>query len=456
MPATQRPTVVIIGAGFAGLYAAKKLAKTAVDVLLVDRQNFHLFSPLIYQVATSGLDPSEVAYPVRAIFLGKPNVRFLMGEVQSIDRDRKTLAIKVNGQVRQQPYDYLVVAAGSQTHFFGQDQVERHAFGLKSLEDAVVLRNHILKLFEKAAWTTDAARREAMTTMVVVGGGPTGLETAGALQELVSHVLQKEYAQQWPDRVGRVILVEMQDHLLAAYPVRLQQAAYRQLEDMGIEVVLGNGVVEAGDEHVRLSDGRVIPAHTLVWAAGVKASPVAEMLAVDLHRSGRVPVACTLQLLDDPDVYVVGDMAYLEDKKGEPYPMLIPPAKQQGMLAAANILRRRKGQPQRDFHYGGLRDRGIMATIGRSRAVAWIFYRVQLTGFLAWIAWLGLHLVTLIGFRNRLNVFVNWVWNYLTYDRSVRIILEPDHSRAGDEGPNLTGTIAEDEAEESPDLVIEH
>lgn len=448
MSATSRPTIVIIGAGFGGLYAAKKLASAEVDILAVDRHNFHLFSPLIYQVATSGLDPSEVAYPVRAIFRGKQRVRFQMGEVQSIKRVQKTIAIQVNGRVRQQSYDYLIVAAGSQTHYFGMEQIEQYAFGLKTLADAVILRNHILKLFEKAAWANDSGHRQALTTMVVVGGGPTGLETAGALQELYRHVLRKEYAQQLPDGVGRIILVEMQDALLKSYPDRLQKAAYRQLEEMGVEIILGSSVVEASPTYVRLQDGRLIPTHTLVWAAGVKASPVAEMLGVSLHRSGRVPVEQTMQLIGDDDVYVVGDMAYLEDEKGQPYPMLIPPAKQQGILAAENILRRQKGKTQKEFHYGGLRDRGVMATIGRSRAVAWIFYKVQLTGFLAWIAWLGLHLITLIGFRNRLNVFINWMWNYFTYDRSVRIILEPDHSHNA--SPNLDVedfmTIKEEEA----------
>lgn len=429
MPSSHRPRVIIIGAGFGGLYAAKKLANRPVDVLLIDRQNFHLFSPLIYQVATSGLDPSEVAYPVRGIFRGKTNVRFLLGEVEAIDRTGKTVTVRTNGRTREEDYDYLIVAAGSRTHYFGMDQIQQHAFGLKTLSDAVVLRNHILKAFEKAAWTDDPVHKQALTTMVVVGGGPTGLETAGALAELYQHVLKKEYAQQLGDVTARVILVEMQDHLLNPYPERLQHAALRQLENIGVEVILDAGVTEAAADHITLSDGRVIPCYTLVWAAGVKASPVADMLDVPLHRSGRVPVQSTMQLPDDNDVYVIGDMAYLEDKTGQPYPMLIPPAKQQGSLAADNILRRLANKPQREFSYTGLKDRGIMATIGRSRAVAWIFYKIQLTGFLAWIAWLALHLITLVGFRNRLNVFVNWAWNYLTYDRSVRIILE--HSPHG-------------------------
>jgi len=424
MTAEQRPTVVILGAGFGGLYAAKTLANSKVDVLIIDRSNYHLFSPLIYQVATSGLDPSSVAYPVRGIFRGKKNVRFLLGTVEGIDYTNQHLTVRTNGNTQQVPYDYLIMAAGSQTHYYGNTEIEQHSFGLKTLSDAVVLRNHILKLFEKAAWTEDIQQVEAMTTMVVVGGGPTGLETAGALKELYEHVLSKEYANQFRGVNGRVILIEAQDHLLDPYPQKLQNAARKQLEDMGIEVLLGASLTSVAADHVRLSDGRVIPTYTVVWAAGVKASSTAEMLDVPLKRNGRVPVLPTLEVEGRQNIYAVGDMAYLEDPHGQPYPMLIPPAKQQGILAAQNILRRLEGQPQKDFYYGGLRDRGVMATIGRSRAVAGIFYKIQLTGFLAWVAWLGLHLITLLGFRNRLTVLVNWVWSYFTYDRSVRIILE--------------------------------
>ena len=417
----DRPRVVIIGAGFAGLYAARTLVNKPVDVLLIDRQNFHLFTPLIYQVATSALDPSQVAYPVRGIFRGKRNIRFLLGSVEAIDTGAQTVTVRANGLQRAEPYDTLIVAAGSQTHYFGQTQIEAHAFGLKTLADAVVLRNHLLKAFEKAAWLDDAQARAALTTMVVVGGGPTGLETAGAMYELYNHVLKEEFG---PNLTARVVLVEMQDHLLAPYPPRLQESARRQLEEMGIEVVLGRAVTEAAHDHITLDDGTVIPTHTLVWAAGVKASPLAEMLNVPLGRGGRIPVQPTMEVEGRDHVYAVGDIAYLEDPNGQPYPMLIPPAKQQGILAARNILRRLRGEPEGHFSYTGLKDRGIMATIGRSRAVAWIFYRVQVSGSLAWIAWLALHIVTLVGVRNRLNVLVNWAWNYLTYDRSVRIILE--------------------------------
>jgi NADH:ubiquinone reductase (H+-translocating) len=434
MTAPHRPTVIIIGAGFGGLNAAQKLAGADVDVLMIDRHNFHLFTPLLYQVATSGLDPSEIAYPVRSIFRDAGNFRFLMGTVEAVDTTRQTVTVRTEHRTTEERYDYLIVAAGSQPHYFGQDAVREHAFDLKTLWDAVTLRNHILRCFEQAAWIDDPAERAALTTMVVVGGGPTGLETAGALHELVRHVLRREYRGGLPDTPGRVVLVEMQDHLLDPYPPRLQRAAFRQLESLGVEVILGRGVVEAGPDHIRLADGTTIATHTLVWAAGVRSATLADRLGVPLRAGGRVPVLPTLQVEGLPGVYAVGDIAYLEDPRGTPYPMLIPVAKQQGMLAARNILRRLKGEPERSFKYI---DRGIMATIGRSRAVAWIFYRVQLTGFVAWLAWLGLHLITLLGFRNRLNVFINWVWNYLTYDRSVRIILQPDARRA----PSDQGTI---------------
>ncbi len=424
MTTLHRPRIVIIGAGFGGLSAVKRLAKADVDVLLIDRENFHLFTPLLYQVATSGLEPGEIAYPVRGILRGMERVRFLRGEVVEINPPGKTVTVDTGYGIRREGYDYLIVAAGSRTDYFGQEQIAQHAFGLKTLSDSVILRNHILKCFETAAWTEDPLARAALTTMVVVGGGPTGLETAGALRELYRYVLSKEFGHQIAGLDGRVILVEQRDHLLSPYPPRLREAARRQLEDMGVEVILGQSVTDVGDDYVRFSDGRVILTRTLVWAAGVSASPLAEMLGVPLRGNGRVPVRPTLQVIGHDDIYVVGDMAYLEDERGEPYPMLIPVAKQQGTLAAQNILRRLTGQPQRPFSYTGLRDRGIMATIGRSRAVAWIFYRVQVSGFVAWLAWLVLHLITLLGFRNRLNVFINWVWNYFTYDRSVRLILE--------------------------------
>jgi NADH:ubiquinone reductase (H+-translocating) len=419
----MRQRVIIIGAGFGGLYAARELANTPVEVLLIDRKNYHTFTPLLYQVATCGLDPSEIAYPVRSIFYDKPNVHFRMGEVLDIDLEHQEVRVRANGQEQTEAYDYLIVAAGSVTNFFGNQALEQTAFSLKDVSEAVDVRNHVLRLFEKAAWTDDEAECRALTTLVVVGGGPTGLETAGALHELYNYVLRKEYG----DLEAHVVLVEALDRLLLAFPEPLQAAAYRQLTDLGVEVILGNAVAEAGEDYIRLQDGREIRTRTIIWSAGVKASPLAAMLNVELQRGGRIPVDNTMAVAGHTNIYAVGDIAYLEDAEGMPYPQLIPVAKQQGHLAAHNILRRIRGEEPSKFDY---QDRGIMATIGRSRAVAWIYNRIPLTGFIAWMMWLVLHLITLLGFRNRASVFVGWMWNYLTYDRSVRIILEQSKSRS--------------------------
>lgn len=416
----QVPRIIIVGAGFGGLYAARELEGKPVDVLVIDRQNFHTFTPLLYQVATCGLDPSEIAYPLRSIFT-TPNIHFIMGEVRDINSTDKYVEIALNGEERVEYYDYLIVAAGSTTNFFGNTSLEQSAFGLKDLQEAIHIRHHILRLFEEATWTNDPEIREALTTIVVVGGGPTGLETAGALHELYNHVLRKEY-QHIENLQARVILIEALDNLLLPYPPKLQEAAQRQLRSLGVEIILGDAVDTVDGNQIILQSGRMIHAATLIWTAGVKASPLASILNVELQKGGRVPVQPTMEVIDRAFIYVIGDMAYLEDEQGNPYPMLIPVAKQQGMLAARNILHQINDQDQLPFQY---RDRGIMATIGRRRAVAWIFNRIPLTGFIAWLAWLGLHLLWLMGFRNRMNVLVNWIWNYLTYDRSVRIILQP-------------------------------
>lgn len=431
----NKTQVIIIGAGFAGLQAAKYLSKRSdVDIVLVDRNNYHTFTPLLYQVATCGLDPSSIAYPIRSIFRHQNNVHSLMGELVSINHEEKIVAVRTNGSVRDLTYDYLVVATGSVTNFFGMEGLERHAFELKTLTDAVRLRQHILRLFERAAWSDDEAYKNALTTLVVVGGGPTGIETAGALFELYSHVLKQEYDDRHALK-ARVILLEATDRLLAPYPEKLQQSASKQLQSIGVEVMTNAVVESATDTVITLKDGREIPTRTIVWSAGVKASPIALMLEVELARGGRIKVEDSMRAIGLDRVYVAGDIAYLEDKNGEAYPMLIPVANQQGKLVARNIGNEIEGKVLEKFTYT---DRGIMATIGRTRAVAWIYYRVQLTGFLAWLAWLFLHLIMLMGFRNRVSAFINWVWNYLTYDRSVRIILttndvssEPEKSAEG-------------------------
>jgi len=419
MSTLARPRIIIIGAGFGGLAVVNKLLRQPVDILLIDRNNFHTFTPLLYQVATCALDPSEIAYPIRGIYRKNRNISFLLGEVIAIHPQEKRVVVKTNGTSLDQYYDYLVVATGSVINFFGNESVEQFAFGLKNMQDTIILRNHILKLFEKAAWTKDSIEREAMTTMVVVGGGPTGLETAGALYELYNHVLSREYNRANSIR-ARVVLVEATNTLLTPYPERLRELARKQLESLGVEVIMGKAVQKMEKNRVTLADGEVIHTHTLVWSAGVKGSPVARMLGVELARGDRIPVQPTLEVIGLENVYAVGDIAYLLDAESKPYAQVIPVAQQQGKYVAQNIINRLNNKPQDEFIY---RDKGIMATIGRRRAVAYPYNKVQLSGFFAWVTWLGLHLVWLMGFRNRVTVFVNWVWNYITYDRSVRIII---------------------------------
>ncbi len=420
---TKNPRILIIGAGFGGLFAARTLVNKAVDVLLIDRSNFHTFTPLLYQVATCALDPSEISYPVRTIFRKARNIGVLLGEITAVDPATRHITIQTPAGPRRESYDYLILATGSTPTYFGNDTFRANAWELRTLEDAIHLRNHILGQFEQAVWSQEPAEVEAMTTIVVVGGGPTGLETAGAIYELYNHVLTREYSQR--QLHARVVLVEMQQRLLAPYPDALQEAARQQLESLGVEVLLGNAVAEVQADGVVLGDGTRIATRTLVWAAGVRASPVVDMLGVPVAQGRRLPIDPYTRVVGLERVYAVGDMTYLEDETGNPYPMLIPVAQQQGVLAAGNILADIDGRSPKPFRY---HDRGIMATIGRRRAVAWIYNRIPLRGYIAWLAWLFLHLMTLLGFRNRLSVFLTWVWNYFTYDRSVRIILRHERS----------------------------
>jgi NADH:ubiquinone reductase (H+-translocating) len=420
----QKPQIIIIGAGFGGLIAAQNLAKADVEVTIIDRNNFHTFTPLLYQVATCALDSSSVAYPVRSIFRDHHNVHFLLGEVTEINHQERCVTVQSGETSYQKWYDYLIIAVGSVTNFFGSKETEEIAFGLKSAADAVRLRHHILRCFERAAWAADEQERDALTTLVAVGGGPVGLETAGALHELYNYVLKQEYDDRMPRLRARVILLEATDKLLAPYPEALQKSAVKQLESLGVEVMFNAMVTHVEPDRITLKDGRIIRTHTLIWSAGVKASPLAEKLDVTLaERTERIPVEPTMQVIGRPHIYAIGDVAHLLDEKGQPYPMLIPAAMQQGELSAKNILCEIANQPLAPFHYN---DKGIMATIGRRRAVAWLYYKVQLSGYLAWIVWLVFHLISLLGFRNRVVTFASWVWNYFTYDRSVRIILDSE------------------------------
>jgi NADH dehydrogenase len=416
-----KPRVVIVGAGFGGLNAARALNGQPVDVLLVDRNNYHTFTPLLYQVATCGLDPSDIAYPVRGIFRRQKNLSVLLGSVTGIDTARRVITVSADGDTREESYDYLVVAAGSVTNFFGNEAVQRVAFEVKDLSGSVRLRNHILKLLERAAWTEDPALRRALTTMVIVGGGATGIETAGALVELYNFVVKREYPH-IADLAAKVILLEATDKLLAPYPERLRKSAVKQLTSLGVAVQFGAKLTDATEDSITLEDGTIIPTYTLIWSAGVSASPLAKMLNVPLERGGRVPVNPDLTVKGLERVLVVGDMAYLIDPKTDaPHPQMIPVAIQQAQAAAKNIMAMHEGRATDAFTYW---DKGIMATIGRRRAVAYPFNAIQLTGWFAWVTWLGLHLIWLLGFRNRIQVMLNWAWQYFTFDRSVRILLE--------------------------------
>lgn len=409
---TPPPTVVIVGAGFGGLRVARALRRAPVQVVLLDRNNYHLFQPLLYQVATAGLEPEQIAKPVRAILRGQKNFDFRMVEVTGGDLAARRLDTNV-GPIA---YEYLVLAPGGETNFFGLEAVARHALGLKDIGDSVSIRNHVLTCFEQAMLEPDPVRRRAKLTFVVVGGGPTGVEMAGSLSELIRLVLVKDYPRLNLKDV-RVLLLEATDRLLATMPERLREAAGRTLWRKHIEVRFGATVADFDGVRVRLKSGEIVPAHTVIWAAGVKAATLNARLGLPTGRQGRVVVEPTLQVRDHPEVYVVGDAAYLE-AAGEPLPMVAPVALQMARTVARNVARAVRGAPAEAFRY---RDPGTLATIGRNAAVAHI-YGLQFTGFLAWVMWLVVHIIQLIGFRNKLFVLLNWAWEYFFYERAVRLI----------------------------------
>lgn len=409
----SKKRVVIAGMGFGGLRAAETLAGSDFELMMIDRNNYHLFQPLLYQVATAGLEQEAIAYPLRALTRRWGDASFLLAEISGINLVEKSVSTDA-GTVH---YDYLVVAAGSRTNFFGMESVEANAFDLKRLDQAEDLRNQILLMFERAAHEKDQQRRSAMLTFVIVGGGPTGVEFAGALQELVFYVLSQDF----PDisvTETRIILVEAADSLLLAMPPDLSQYACRKLRSMGVEVMFGSRVVGATAEAVELHNGVVIASHTLFWSAGVAAAELAGCLqGVELGVAGRILVQPDLSIKGYPKVFVVGDMACcIED--GAPLPMMASVASQQGHHAARSIIAHAQGVATLPFRYF---DKGTMATIGRSSAVA-VAAGFSFKGYFAWLVWLMLHLYYLMGFRNRLVVLMNWTYAYLFYERQVRLI----------------------------------
>jgi NADH:quinone reductase (non-electrogenic) len=409
---TGKPQVIIVGAGFGGLEAAKTLACEDVRLTVIDRTNYHLFQPLLYQVATAALSPADIAAPIRAILSACRNVEVLLAEVESVDIEAK----KVTTKDRAFDYDFLILATGARHSYFGHDEWEKLAPGLKSLEDAVELRRRILLAFEFAEKTTDEAARKAAMNFVIIGGGPTGVEMAGAIAEISRYTLAKDFRHIDPSQ-ARVILIEGAPRLLAAYPEDLSESARKQLVELGVEVLTNTRATNLTEAGVQL-DGEFIPCRVKIWAAGNNASFVGSTLGASVDRVGRVIVNDDLTIAGHPEVQVIGDLANFSHQNGEPLPGVSPVAMQQGRHAARNVLRMVRGKKPLKFHYF---DKGSMATIGRNKAVADLRF-FHLSGLPAWLAWLFVHIIFLVGFRNRVLVFIQWAWAYLTFDKGARLI----------------------------------
>ncbi len=418
------PRVVIVGGGFGGLNAARELARAPVRVTLIDRRNHHVFQPLLYQVATAALNPSDIAMPIRRILRNQRNAEVLFAEARGVDLAAKVVVLD-EGNVA---YDHLIVATGARHSYFGHEEWAPFAPGLKSIGDALEIRRRVLSAFELAERENDKARREAWLTFVVVGAGPTGVELSGSLCEIARHALARDFRHFDPAQ-ARVILLEGSDRVLPPYTPSLSEKARRQLTSLGVDVRTGQRVTSIDAEGVAVGSER-IATRTVLWAAGVAGSGFGRSLGVALDRAGRVPVGPDLSIADHPEVFVVGDLAcVLQD--GKPVPAVAPAAMQQARHAARNVLRAARGEPTRPFRY---KDKGSLATIGRSAAVADLGW-AKLSGPVAWMAWLLLHLLFLVGFRNRVIVVFQWAWSFISYDRAARLITGPlrrplDHAPA--------------------------
>jgi NADH dehydrogenase len=412
-PAPRKPRVVIVGAGFGGLEAAKKLAcEKNVKVTVVDRTNHHLFQPLLYQVATAALSPADIAAPVRGILSECRNMEVILAEVQSVD----VAAKKIKAGEMELTYDYLILATGARHSYFGHPEWEPLAPGLKSLEDAVEIRRRILLAFEFAEKTNDEAARRAAMTFVIIGGGPTGVEMAGAISEIARLTLARDFRHIDPSQ-ARVVLVEGSKCVLSTFPKDLQEKAMAQLADLKVELRTGIHATNLTEQGLQVGD-EFIPCRVKIWAAGNEASSVGKSLGVETDKVGRVVVKNDLTIPGHPEVQVIGDLANLSDKDGKPLPGVSPVAMQQGRHAARNILAMVDGGDPTEFHYF---DKGSMATIGRNKAVADLKY-FHLSGWPAWMAWLFVHILYLVGFRNRLAVLIQWGWAYLTFNAGARLI----------------------------------
>jgi len=412
MNAKPLPQVVIIGAGFGGLNAALKLAHSPVRITLIDRKNHHTFQPLLYQVATAGLSPGEIAAPIRWVVRRRHNIEVLLGEVQDFNLDRRVVKL----EDRDVPFDYLIVAAGASHAYFGHDEWEPLAPGLKTVEDALEIRRRVLLAFELAERQEAGGGEQVQLNFVIVGGGPTGVELAGTLSEIARRALADEFNSIDPKRT-RVILLEGGPRILPAYPEDLSRSAEHQLRALGVEVHTSTMVTSVEPAAVLIGATR-LPAAVILWAAGVAASPLGKKLGAPLDRAGRVLVNPDLSIPQHPNIFVVGDLAAIKDDSGQMVPGVAPAAIQQGKAAARNIARDLQRKPRQNFHY---LNKGSLATIGRAAAIAQ-FGRIHISGFIAWLSWLFVHIFFLIGFRNRLIVLIQWAWSYFTYERGARLI----------------------------------
>ena len=409
----DRPCVVILGGGFGGLNAAKNLGGLDCDVWLVDKQNHHLFQPLLYQVATAGLSPGDIATPIRSVLRRQKNTRVLLGEAVAVDRDRQIVQME-SGTIA---YDYLIVATGTEPNYFGPDEWRERTTPLKTIEDALSLRRQILYSFERAEQLDDPEKIREWLTFVIIGGGPTGVEMAGAIREIAAEVMVRDFRTIRPEET-RVVLLDALPHILSSYPESLSEAAKGELEDRGVEVLVDSPVDDIGERSVTVGE-RTIPTRTVIWAAGVEPVSLVETLETPTNDGGRVIVDEDLTLPDDDRVYAIGDLAHFEHYGDDPLPGLAPVAIQEGKAAAKNIRRQLDGEAPEEFHYW---DKGQMATIGRKAAVAQVG-GWELSGFVAWLAWLFIHLLFLIGFRNKLGVVIDWAYSYIAFRRGARLIV---------------------------------
>jgi NADH dehydrogenase len=413
------PRVVIVGAGFGGLNTAEKLAHAPVRITVIDRKNYHTFQPLLYQVATAGLSPGEIAAPIRSILSRHKNVEVLMAEVEGFDLGRRVVQIG-QGEQQEIPYDYLIVAAGASHAYFGHEEWEPFAPGLKTIEDALEIRRRVLLAFELAERHAQAGEGDEPLNFVVVGAGPTGVELAGTLAEICRHALAPDFRSIDPRRT-HIHLIEGGPHVLPAYPEDLSRSALEQLQRLGVEVLTSTMVTKIAPGVIYMG-GTPMKAAVILWAAGVAASPLGKKLGVPIDRAGRVLVAPDLSITNHPEVFVIGDLAALNDESGKLLPGVAPVAILEGRyvakLISREIAREAKSSPRPPFHYF---DKGSLATIGRSAAIAQ-FGKIHISGFLAWLAWLFVHILFLIGFQNRVLVFIQWAWSYFTYERGARLI----------------------------------